>query len=224
MIRACIFDLDGTLLDTAENIAYNMNRTLLEFGFPTLSVDKIRSFVGDGARLLTERTLNEIGHGEDGTFFAFFPKFMQNYGEEPMHLAHPYPGIPEMLSALSARGVRLAMFTNKPSHAATPIADALFRGTFAALLGASDDLPLKPAPDGVFRIMEALGVTAEEVLYMGDSGVDMQTAKNAGIYAVGCLWGFRPREELMQMGADAVIERPEEFLDIWEKQNGTSKD
>jgi phosphoglycolate phosphatase len=221
MIRACIFDLDGTLLDTAENIAYNMNRTLREFGFPALPVDKIRSFVGNGARLLTERTLTAVGH--EDAYPVFFPRFMQNYGEEPMHLACPYRGIPEMLSSLSTCDVRLAIATNKPAHAAQPMADMLFPGVFSAVIGASDELPLKPAPDGVFQILHTFGVEPCEALYMGDSGVDMETAKNAGLFAVGCLWGFRPREELIASGADAVIAHPEEFLKIWETQNGTSQ-
>ncbi len=223
MIRVCIFDLDGTLLNTEKNIAYNVNLTLQEFGFLPLPVETIRSFVGDGAFLLMKRVLATFGEVNDETFARVFSAFLLHYEESPMHLAFPYDGIMEMLQNLLSCGVRLALFTNKPMKAALPIVTNLFPNVFSEVLGATEDLPLKPSPEGVLRILKSLEVAPWEVLYLGDSGVDMMTAKNASVKAIGCTWGFRSREELLSSGADRVIDSPLELIDILEDKNESGK-
>lgn len=221
-IKACIFDLDGTLLSTLETIAYYGNRALAMHGFPSIETEKYKYLVGNGARILVERMLREIGAFSAENFDAVYRDYMHMYDEKPLYLTAPYAHIEEMLRELKSRGIRLAVLSNKPDSAVRPTVEAFFPGVFNFVRGSTDNRPLKPAPDGVWDIMKMLQLRTDEVLYIGDTAVDMDTGHNAGLFAAGCLWGFRTREELTEHKADALLADPRDILQyIGDKENGT---
>lgn len=218
MIRLCIFDMDGTIVDSLQSIAWFANQTLLRHGLSPFPVEDYKQMVGNGAALLIERALRRNGTTMDA-HPDVLPEYVQSYDAEPLYLAAPYDGVPEMLAALRSMGCRLAVLSNKPHNTTCSIAKALFGDMLDACLGARDGVPLKPAPDGVFELLAQLNVAPEECLYIGDTGTDMKTAVNAGLYAVGVSWGFRDVRELVASGADVVIHHPMELVDIAEAKN-----
>lgn len=181
-----LFDLDGTLLDTLEDLHDSVNHTLAHFGYPQRTLEEVRRFVGNGARRLMDQA---VPNGADGAEpFAWF----QGYYREHCQLkTKPYDGIPEALEVLCAR-YPVAIVSNKPDSAVKPLCRQYFPGVYA--LGEAPDCPRKPAPEMVFKAMAAIGV--EKCVYVGDSEVDILTAKNAGIPCLSVLWGFRDRKEL----------------------------
>jgi len=212
--RAAIFDLDGTLLDTLDDIADAMNRVLAAHGFPTHPVDAYRTFVGDGVRNLALRTL-PAGHRDDATVDRFTAGMRDAYAQNWNAKTTPYPGVPEMLDALAARGWKLAVLSNKPHDFTVQcVATLLPRWRFDVVLGHHDGIALKPDPGGALEVLAALGVDAGDVLYAGDSGMDMQTAVRAGMFPVGVLWGFRGRDELLAAGARALVQTPAGILQL----------
>lgn len=213
MYKACIFDLDGTLTDTLDSLTYSVNKTLEEMGLSSITRDECRRFVGDGARKLMERALKTSGDKE----LARIEEGMEVYGrvfkENCTYHVRPYDGVVSMLQKLKTRGIRLAVLSNKPHQQAVDVVETFFgKEMFDRIQGQCDALPKKPDPAGVFYILEALGVKPEEGIYMGDSDVDMQTGKAAGMLTIGAGWGFRSKELLEQTGADATIDHAEELL------------
>ena len=213
MYKACIFDLDGTLTDTLDSLTYSVNKTLEEMGLSSITRDECRRFVGDGARKLMERALKTSGDKE----LARIEEGMEVYGrvfkENCTYHVRPYDGVVYMLQKLKTRGIRLAVLSNKPHQQAVDVVETFFgKEMFDRIQGQCDALPKKPDPAGVFYILEALGVKPEEGIYMGDSDVDMQTGKAAGMLTIGASWGFRSKELLEQTGADATIDHAEELL------------
>lgn len=213
MYKACIFDLDGTLTDTLDSLTYSVNKTLEEMGLSSITRDECRRFVGDGARKLMERALKTSGDKE----LARIEEGMEVYGrvfkENCTYHVRPYDGVVSMLQKLKTRGIRLAVLSNKPHQQAVDVVETFFgKEMFDRIQGQCDALPKKPDPAGVFYILEALGVKPEEGIYMGDSDVDMQTGKAAGMLTIGASWGFRSKELLEQTGADATIDHAEELL------------
>lgn len=214
MVRAVVFDLDGTLLDTLEDIGRAANRVLAANGFPEHPLESYKYFVGDGASVLFERALPE-GVGRGAMLERCLREFREDYGRTWNVSTKPYPGIPELLNALTRRGIRMAVLSNKPHH----LTEACVRGLlpdwpFDAVLGHRDGAPKKPDPSGALAIAGAMGVRTGEVLYLGDTGTDMETASRAGMRPIGALWGFRTRQELETHGAELVIHRPEELIDL----------
>ena len=213
MKTAVIFDLDGTLLNTLADLREAANASLAKRGLPPRTLDEIRQFVGNGVRNLMKRCLPP--ESSDTEVDAALADFKAYYAVHLCEQTVPYDGIPELLVTLRERGVRLAVLSNKLDAASKQLMEHYFpQGTFSMVFGERAGIPRKPDPTSCREIMQELGVAAEDVLYVGDSGVDMQTAHNAGLYAVGVTWGFRSREVLMDNGADTLIDTPEQLLTL----------
>lgn len=203
-----IFDMDGTLLDTLDDLTAAVNHTLAQYGYPLRSRDAVRRGLGNGAARLMAAMLPQ---GEATTDFdTILADYQAWYQAHPCDLTRPYPGIPELLEALRQRGCRVAIVTNKPHGAAKALAERFFPGVLT--IGEEAGIPRKPAPDMVQRALDALRASPEGAVYVGDSEVDIQTARNAGLPSIGVAWGFRGREVLLAAGADVIAERVEELL------------
>ena len=216
MKKACIFDLDGTLANTIESIAYFGNRALSALGYQTIDVGTYRYLVGNGADRLMRGMLSTVapGYGED-TVTELRKLYDGFYESDPMYLVKNYPGVPETVKQLKENGILTAVLSNKPDNVTQMVVRELFpAGTFDRCYGQRDGVARKPSPEGALLIAEELGVKPEECLYIGDSDVDMKTGKAAGMETVGVLWGFRDREELEANQAQHVIAQPEELLEL----------
>lgn len=206
-----IFDLDGTLLNTLGDLTDAVNFSLSKRGYPTRTVEEVRQFVGNGVGKLIERALPEAHVGERDDCLADFRVY---YNDHMTVRTAPYDGIPALLDALTERGVILGVLSNKYDPASRALVHHYFGKTrFADIRGERAGVPRKPDPTAVRDMLTAFGTDAAHVLYVGDSGVDMQTAKNAGLFAVGVTWGFRSREILLENGADVLIDTPMALLD-----------
>jgi phosphoglycolate phosphatase len=213
-LRAVLFDLDGTLVDSLEDLADSANAVLRELGFPTHPVDAYRHFVGDGARVLMTRVLPAADRDE-AHITQCLRRFVDAYEEHWNLKTHRYPGIDALLEGLDRRGIRKAVLSNKPHDATLRCVRELLRGwKFDVVLGQQEGRPRKPAPEGALLIARELGVHPREILYLGDTGTDMQTAIAAGMIPVGALWGFRTGDELVASGARMLAGSPAEVLAI----------
>ncbi len=219
MVKLCIFDLDGTLLDTLPTISYYCNLALREFSLTEIEQDRFKYHVGNGARVLVERMLDDIKADKDEYFDKVYKFYNKEYDKDVNYLTKPYDGIPELLAELKTLGIHTAVLSNKPDFAARSVCKNLLGELVDSAHGGKDDIPLKPAPDGVFEILEEFGVSAGECLYIGDTGTDMQTGKNAGIFSIGVLWGFRDEAELRSNGAGMIASHPSEILEYAKKVN-----
>jgi phosphoglycolate phosphatase len=212
--RAVIFDLDGTLLDTLEDIANAANLVLAERGFPAHPVEEYREFIGEGVARLIQRVL-PAKHHDEATVRACVEAYQREYARHWNVKTRPYAEVPEMLDGLTARGLQLAVLSNKPDpFTQRCVRELLPRWTFEVVLGASDAFPRKPHPASALETARRLAAPPAQCLYVGDSGVDMQTAQAAGMFSVGVLWGFRGKEELERAGAQRLISHPMELLDL----------
>lgn len=213
MKKAVIFDLDGTLADTIASITYCGNLALSRFGLPSFGEEDYKHFVGDGAAMLIRRALLAAGDERLEHFDEVYETYLEIFAKDCMYQVKPYEGICALLEELKRLSVRIAVLSNKPDADSRRVVDELFgKGYFDFVQGQREDIPRKPDPAGVYRIMEAFVLPAGDFLYVGDSGVDMKTGRAAGIFTVGVLWGFRDRKELVENGADAVISKPLELL------------
>ena len=212
--KAILFDLDGTLLNTLEDLGDAANRVLVARGFPTHKLDEYRYFIGDGTAMLITRALPE-GQRNDDTIRACLKALLEGYGRNWKVKTRPYDGVTQMLDELTARRIKMAVLSNK-SHDFTKrcVTDLLPNWTFHVVLGQRDAIPLKPDPAGALEVAERLNIPPGNFLYLGDSAVDMKTAIAAGMFPVGVLWGFRLAEELQENGAQVLIERPSEVLNL----------
>lgn len=212
-MKACIFDLDGTLTNTLESMTYSVNLTLKEMGLSQITKDQCRMFVGNGARVLIEESLKVSGDLKASRIEEGMKIYGRIFDQNCTYHVTPYEGIPEMLKALKDRGIHLAVLSNKPDRQTVKVVKEIFGDNiFDYAQGQKDGIRRKPAPDGVWYLMEQMQVSKEECLYIGDSEVDAATGKNAGLKTIGVLWGFRDRKTLETAGADHLIERPEELL------------
>ena len=212
--HAIIFDLDGTLLNTLDDIADSANAVLADCGCPPHPADDYRFFIGGGVNLLFERALPEA-HRDPAAIRACVERFREVYQNGWDVKTHLYDGVTELLDRLVERGVKLAVLSNKPhSYTEKCVARYLSQWPISPVLGQRDGIPHKPDPTGALEIAEGLCIAPAEFLYLGDSETDIRTARAAGMFAVGALWGFRPEEELRQAGADALIARPMELLEF----------
>lgn len=216
MIKACVFDLDGTLADTLESMAYVANEIMKKFGLKELPVENFKYYCGEGANMLMRRCLKDAGdealvHFEEGQRI-----YREMFAADPMYKVTHYPGMPETLRELKKRGLKLAVCSNKPHPAAVKVIDQMFSGIFDLVLGQHDGIRRKPAPDGAWKIAEKFGVKPEECLYIGDTRTDMETGKAAGMHTVGALWGFRDRQELEESGAEVLAQNPKSLIEIYE--------
>ena len=203
-----LFDMDGTLLDTLADLTAAVNHTLARYGYPRRTIEQVRKGLGNGAVKLMAAMLPQ---GEETPGFA---DIMRDY--RAWYQAHacvetcPYPGVPEMLKRLRQRGCKVAIVSNKPHGAACELAERFFPGV--PTFGERPETPRKPAPDMVFHALTALGAGKEGAVYVGDSEVDVQTARNAGLPVIGVAWGFRGREALAAAGAETIVDTAAELL------------
>jgi phosphoglycolate phosphatase len=212
--KAILFDLDGTLLDTLEDLGNAANRVLGKYDFPTHPLDTYRYFVGDGATVLMKRALPE-NKRDDDTVGACVRTFREDYGKGWNVKTRPYDGVTEMLDALTASGLKMAVLSNKPDEFTKRcVTEFLPKWNFDMVLGQSNLMPLKPDPKGALEIAKCLNIIPSHFIYLGDTAIDMKTATAAGMYPVGALWGFRTEKELLENGAQALIKRPQEILNL----------
>ncbi len=211
MIRAVLFDLDGTLTNSLEDIADAMNRSLRLHGLPEWPLDAYRYLVGDGAKKLAERAVRErqeLALSVQQTYQAY-------YQAHTRVKSRPYDGVPEILKALQARGMPMAVFSNKPDADTRNVVALFFPEIkWTAVRGQVEGVPVKPDPAGALAAAAAMGVAPEEVLYLGDTATDMHCAVNAGMHPVGALWGFRTAQELTDSGAERLAAHPKDILDF----------
>lgn len=213
--KAVIFDLDGTLVDSIYGLMNSMNNVLDKHGLEKLGVDKYRIYVGHGLRDLVRKSAR-IDNPDDPRAELFYHEMVEDYSKNWDYQMQVYEGIIPLLSALNQRNIKLGVNTNKKEDIAQCILDKYFYGYFSYMIGGRASLPHKPDPMAALLIAEKLGVKPEQCIYIGDSDVDILTAKNASMYAVGASWGFRGREELIGAGADRVISHPMELLQLFD--------
>ena len=211
-IDTVIFDLDGTLLYTLEDMADSVNHVMAEYGFSQHSVSAIRSFIGNGIRKLLERALPEGSSAElcdEAT-----EKYRAHYQNHCMIKTQPYEGIMEMLERLADAGIKMAIVTNKNDEASQEMQKHFFSETIHVCYGQRNDIPKKPDRAMIDLALEKLGSLSENSVYVGDSEVDMQTAENAGMPCITCSWGYRDREYLVEKGATILVDNPSEIAKI----------
>lgn len=217
MYKIAIFDLDGTLLNTIQDLADSCNAICKKFGFPLHTVDEYKFFVGNGIPKLVQRAVP--ADTDEETLKAFLQEFIVYYEKHSADKTAPYDGIVETLKILRQAGVKIAVNTNKLQKASDDLCTLYFPGLIDYVCGNKTDFPVKPAPDGVYEIFSKLGMNEGEArkggaIYIGDSDVDIQTGKNAGITAVGVDWGFRGEAFLKEKGANLVVKTAPELIDI----------
>ncbi len=205
-----IFDLDGTLLSTLSDLAASTNYALRWAGMPERTIEEIRMFVGNGVKLLMERAIpNGINNPK---FEETYAKFREHYLEHNLDTTSPYDGIPELLRELKRRGKKLAIVSNKFYAATQDLAKHFFPDTIKVAIGERETIRKKPAPDTVLEALRQLGASKEGAVYIGDSDVDIMTAKNCGLPCISVLWGFRDKDFLIQHGGTIFVNKPSEIL------------
>ena len=208
--KLVIFDMDGTTLDTIHDLTVSMNQSLADEGFPPITDEESVHMQGWGVHVFSKKASPE-GASEDA-LLRVAEGFRKYYGVSPKENTRPYAGIPEVLTELKDRGVKLAVSSNKIDVAVQELAEKHFPGIFDFAVGFKEGVPRKPDPLSVYMAMDTLGATAEETLYVGDSETDIETAKNAGVDCLVCLWGFRTREELDAAGGGNYCEKAEDIM------------
>lgn len=210
MKKTIIFDLDGTLLDSLEDIAIKMNEVLAEFGFNKFDIDRYRYFVGGGVDILSKNVIKALDVEFD---FVLLSKRFKEVYENRLHVnTKPYEGINELLREL--KPYNLAVLSNKPHEITNRYVREFFPNTFAQVFGQREHIPKKPNPVGIESIIKDFGVTCKDVIFVGDAKIDMQTATNANVKSIGVLWGFRDKKELVENNATYIVSKPSEILDI----------
>ncbi|MBU0943732.1 MAG: HAD family hydrolase [Proteobacteria bacterium] len=210
--KGLVFDLDGTLLDTLEDLAAAANATLDHFGFPGHPVDAYRYFVGEGLKTLMQRIVPQAS-ATDAELTAYMKKFTEIYSRNWNERTAPYKGIPEMVSSLASAGLQLAVLSNKPHDFTRICVESFFpENPFAFVFGQREGVAKKPDPAGALEIADKMGLVPEEILYVGDTATDMQTGNRAGMKTVGVLWGFRDRQELEENKAWKIAATPAEVV------------
>lgn len=217
MIRACIFDLDGTLADTLESMASVANELMTELGLREMPTDNFRYYCGEGADMLIRRCLTDAGDPKLAHYEKARRIYRERFDADPLYKVRIYQDVPELLQKLKEKNVKLAVCSNKPHEAAVKVVETLFGHTFDYVIGQSEKTRRKPAPDAPLKAAEIFGVRPDECLYIGDTGTDMQTGKAADMHTVGVLWGFRDKKELQENGAGRIVEQPLEILKIYEE-------
>lgn len=212
--QAAIFDLDGTLINSLADLANSANAMLESYGFPTHTVDAYRYFVGNGSKKLIERIVPKERARDTAFIDEALARYKDIYAAHTEDTTRPYDGILPMLEALRAKHIPLGICTNKHQSAAESIIADLFpQGMFQSIMGDQKGLPRKPDPTKVLMIAKEFGAVPAAVAYFGDTSVDIDTAKNAGFLPVGVLWGFRPKEELIEHGAKILLDSPAELFE-----------
>ncbi len=215
MIKACIFDIDGTLLDTLENLSDCMSEAMEHFGYPGISMEDTRYFVGDGYKKFVERALLHSGDSELSHFDEACKVYRGIFREKCLNNIKAYDGIIAALDELKKNGVKLGVVSNKPQSGAVENMNKVFgENYFCAVMGEQEGIPRKPDPAMLLKMMDDFGVKKEEVMYFGDTNTDMQTGKSAGVITVGVTWGFRELEELMSFSPEHIVHHPGEIVGL----------
>lgn len=214
MYKNVIFDLDGTLLNTLEDLADATNWVCGLHGWPTHQVEEYKYFVGNGAPKLLERVVPAGTELTDELRRVTLAEFTERYNAHKSDKTTAYPGVPEAIRQLRQAGVTLAVLSNKPHEAARPVVERYYPGLFHQIQGALPGFPVKPDPTLLRRLMEELGATSADTLFVGDSNVDIRTAKNGGLTSCGVLWGFRTRRELEAEGADYIVDSATALVEL----------
>lgn len=208
--QTVIFDMDGTILDTLRDMWASVNVTLDHFGWPPRTMGEVRMAVGNGAAKLIERMVPPDSTAEEARRALEFYK--PYYDAHAQDKTRPYPGVPELVRTLGERGIRVAVVSNKPDESVRQLAGRFFPGLFPVAIGNRAEFQTKPAPDSTFAALKALGADPAAAVYVGDSDVDIATARNAGLPCISVTWGFRDREFLLAHGAATLADTPEELL------------
>jgi len=218
LYRACIFDLDGTLVNTLYSIAYFSNEALKQLGYPTIEAESYRKIVGDGADMQIHRMLTAVSAGKAFTeqeATKLKEIYFQLYEANPIHLVREYPGMRETLLELKKADIPTAVLSNKPDAWTKAIISTLFpKESFELCFGQRPGIPRKPSPAGALTIADQFQINPKDILYIGDTNTDMQTGKNAGMDTAGVLWGFRDRKELEENGATYLLDAPNRILAV----------
>lgn len=214
MVKAAIFDLDGTLLDTLEDLANACNYALKKLGYNTHEIKEYVKFVGNGRYVLIQRIVPQEFKDDEEVISKALELFDKYYAEHMIDMTKPYHGIMDTLSVLKNMGIKLAVVSNKPHEFAEKVVKKYFGSIFEIAYGQREGHPTKPNPKTVYEVMNVLGVSKEQCIYIGDSDVDMHTARNSGTKSIGVSWGFRGAEELKEAGADFVIDKPGEIVKV----------
>lgn len=209
-----IFDLDGTLLDTLEDIGYSMNCVLLKNGFPAHDMESYKIFVGDGSETLVKRSIPEDRRSMEEVR-RYLVEFKKEYDKNWKRTTMPYNGVSEVLAELKSRGIKMSIVSNKPQEfTEISVSHFLEETFFERIVGHSLEMPLKPDPFSALEVAKAMNLSVEKIVFVGDTNVDMRTAVNAGMYGAGVLWGFRTGEELIKSGAKTLISKPDELIKL----------
>ena len=213
MYETIIFDLDGTLLDTLDDLHISVNVALQKFGLPLRTKEEVRSFIGNGIVKLMQRA---SGQTEGQVFEGVLAEFKRYYGEHCEDNTKPYAGIMPLLEELQAKGITTAVVSNKADFAVKKLAKSYFGGLLTEAVGENEEMGIrkKPAPDSLLAVMERMGACTRSTVYVGDSEVDIQTAKNAGVDCISVTWGFKDRAFLIDNGATVLIDTPSELFSV----------
>lgn len=214
---ACIFDLDGTVLDTLQDLANSVNFALKQKGYPLRSVDEVRSFVGNGIPMLIKRAV-PFGTAEND-IAETLSVFKEHYSIHLNDNTRPYPGVCEMLELLKQNGIKTAVVTNKAHDAACELTASFFGSLIDVTVGQKDGVPTKPDPETLREAMKATGADEKTSIFIGDSDVDVLTAHNGNLKCIGVTWGFRNRKNLLSAGADFLADTAQEIIEILDKNS-----
>ena len=214
MKKLCIFDLDGTLTDTITAISHFGNLALASIGLAPIEKDKYKYMVGDGRSVLIHRILQYHNSDTEENYKTVCMVYDEAYEADPMYKTDAFDGIKELLAELKKRDTKIAVCSNKPHNVVCDVVKIVFGDIFDVVKGIDEGDKTKPDPENAIKIMESLGAEKNECLFIGDTNVDIRTAKNAGMESVGVLWGFRDEKELSEAGADHIINKPTEILEF----------
>ena len=213
-IKCAVFDLDGTLLNTARTIQHYLNLTLSKYNLPTVSEADTKRMVGNGARILITRAMGERA-ADTELYDKVYRDYNEVYDADPYYLTEPYDGVPEMLTALREQGIILAVLSNKPNTAVCLAVDHFIKDSFSVVRGAMDSVPLKPDPTSLFAMMSELNLSPCEIAYIGDSEPDVLIAKAASVaLPIAVSWGFRSVEQLQNAGAGTILHKADDILTL----------
>lgn len=215
MYKLAIFDMDGTILNTLEDLKNSINVALSRNGFPGRTMEEVRSFVGNGSRKLVERSVPSGTPVEEQE--KVLASFDADYSEHCAVYTKPYEGIPELIATLKEHGIKTAVVSNKPDYGVQALCEQYFKGLFDFSIGVREGMRKKPAPDTVFEVLRYFHISKEEAVFIGDSDVDVETAIHAGVSCIGVSWGFRDREVLQNAGAAQIVNTAQELLEHIEK-------
>lgn len=211
-----IFDIDGTILNTIDAINFHLNETFKKYSLGEVPKDKVREFVGNGPKVLVKSALSYVNFaGDESMAKEIYDFYNQAYDNDPAYLTKPYDGIKEALDKIKEKGEILTAFSNKPDSTCKKVLESIFgEDYFDYILGFRDDYKRKPSPEGIMIIASHFNVNYSDILYFGDSEVDMKCGKNTSVFTVGCSWGFRDREILEKENPDIIIDKPSEINSI----------